>query len=83
VCLTKDPELKVTWHKDGIQLKEFQDLMKRSYITKENTLVINPTDMGDYGEYECEVTNSDGEKQTAKAFLNVQCNVATNINSSQ
>ncbi|KAJ3659401.1 hypothetical protein Zmor_011091 [Zophobas morio] len=72
ICLVKDPDLKVIWYKDGIPLKEFQDLIKRSYITKENTLVINPTDMGDYGEYECEVTNIEGEKQTAKAFLNVQ-----------
>ncbi|KYB28100.1 Protein turtle-like Protein [Tribolium castaneum] len=72
VCLAKDPELKVYWYKDGIPLREYQDLMQRSYVTKENTLVISPTDMGDLGEYECEVRNVDGEKQTAKAFLNVQ-----------
>lgn len=29
--------------------------------------------MSDYGEYQCEVVNSEGEKQLAKAFLNVQC----------
>ncbi|RZC43153.1 turtle, partial [Asbolus verrucosus] len=45
ICLSKDPELKVSWFKDGIPLTEFQDLAKRSYITKENTLIIKPTDM--------------------------------------
>lgn len=74
VCLTKDPDLNVVWYKDNIPLRDFQDLLKRSYVTKENTLIISPTDMGDYGEYECEVKNPEGERQTAKAFLNVQCN---------
>lgn len=73
ICLAKDPDLNVLWYKDNIPLRDFQDLLKRSYVTKENTLIISPTDMGDYGEYECEVKNSEGERQTAKAFLNVQC----------
>lgn len=47
--------------------------MQRSWITKENALVIHPTDIGDYGEYECVASNEEGEIQTARAFLNVQC----------
>lgn len=35
--------------------------------------MISPTDMGDYGEYECEASNTVGDVQRAKAFLNVQC----------
>lgn len=74
VCLTKDPDMKVAWYKDEIPLKEYHDLVQRTWITEEGTLVIRPTDMGDLGEYECEVVNIDGEKQTARAFLDVQCN---------
>ncbi|KAJ8936942.1 hypothetical protein NQ314_012123, partial [Rhamnusium bicolor] len=71
-CLTKDFAIKVTWYKDGIPLSEYHDLVTRSWISKDNTLVIANTDSGDYGEYECEASNDEGEKQTAKAFLNVQ-----------
>ncbi|VEN49372.1 unnamed protein product [Callosobruchus maculatus] len=71
-CMTKDEDIKVRWYKDGIVLSEYHDLTSRSWVTKENTLVIRPTDSGDYGEYECEAYNSQGDKQTAKAFLNVQ-----------
>lgn len=72
-CVTKDYAIKVRWFKDGILLSEYKDLMTRSWVTKDNTLVIRPTDSGDYGEYECEATNVEGERQTARAFLNVQC----------
>lgn len=72
-CFTKDPNIKVEWFKDNIPLSEYHDLMTRSWVTKDNTLVIRPTDSGDYGEYECEASNAEGEKQTARAFLNVQC----------
>ncbi|KAG5877032.1 hypothetical protein JTB14_005254 [Gonioctena quinquepunctata] len=72
VCLTKDFSIRVKWFKDGISLTEYQDLMTRSWVTKDHTLVIHPTDSGDYGEYECEASNVDGERQTARAFLNVQ-----------
>ncbi|CAH1159788.1 unnamed protein product [Phaedon cochleariae] len=71
-CLTKDYEIKVRWFKDGIPLTEYTDLMTRSWVTKENTLTIRPTNSGDIGEYECEASNYEGEKQTARAFLNVQ-----------
>lgn len=44
-------------------------------FVKENdgSLAIYPTKMTDLGEYECVVQNRAGEKQSAKAYLNVQC----------
>lgn len=71
-CLTKDYEIKVKWFKDGIELSEYHDLVTRSWMTKDNSLVIRPTDSGDTGEYECEASNYEGERQTARAYLNVQ-----------
>lgn len=71
-CLTKDFEIRVKWFKDGIALSEYHDLINRSWITKDNSLVIHPADSGDTGEYECEASNIDGERQTARAYLNVQ-----------
>ncbi|KAJ8951743.1 hypothetical protein NQ318_012594 [Aromia moschata] len=71
-CLPKDFSIKIRWFKDGIPLTEYHDLMTRSWVTKENTLVIRPCDSGDYGEYECEASTSEGEQQTAKAFLNAK-----------
>ncbi|KAJ8922838.1 hypothetical protein NQ315_007873 [Exocentrus adspersus] len=71
-CMAKDYDIKVKWYKDSIPLSEYHDLTTRSWITKDNTLVIRPADSGDYGEYECEASNAEGEKQTARAFLNVQ-----------
>ncbi|CAH0560339.1 unnamed protein product [Brassicogethes aeneus] len=71
-CLPKDFSIKIRWLKDKIPLSEYHDLVQRSWVTKENTLVIHPTDLGDYGEYECEASNDMGERQTTRAFLNVQ-----------
>ncbi|KAH1021052.1 hypothetical protein HUJ04_010615 [Dendroctonus ponderosae] len=72
-CVVKDITLiRVRWLKDGIALSAYQDLSRRSLLEKDGTLVIHPTDMGDYGEYECEATNQAGDLQKAKAFLNVQ-----------
>lgn len=76
-CLTKDFATRVKWYKDGIPLGSYQDLMTRSLIANDHTLIIRPTDSGDYGEYECEASNAEGEKQTAKAFLNVQCTLTS------
>lgn len=44
-------------------------------IIKENdgSLAIYPTKMTDLGEYECVVQNRAGDRQSAKAYLNVQC----------
>lgn len=73
VCAPIDVEMKVLWYKSGVPLKEYQELKHRSWVEQDGTLVINPTDMGDLGEYECEVMNDEsGDRQTAKAFLNVQ-----------
>lgn len=47
--------------------------MTRSFVSNDHTLIIRPTDSGDYGEYECEALNAEGERQTARAFLNVHC----------
>ncbi|XP_060531403.1 protein borderless [Cylas formicarius] len=71
-CVTKDYAVKVRWLRDGIPLTAYQDLSQRSTVEKDGTLTIHPTDMGDYGEYECEGSNIEGETQTARAFLNVQ-----------
>uniref|UniRef100_A0A6P7FQ61 Protein borderless n=1 Tax=Diabrotica virgifera virgifera TaxID=50390 RepID=A0A6P7FQ61_DIAVI len=71
-CLTKDFEIRVKWFKDGISLSEYHDLINRSWVTKDNSLMIRPTDSGDTGEYECEASNAEQERQTARAYLNVQ-----------
>ncbi|KAF7270305.1 hypothetical protein GWI33_016706 [Rhynchophorus ferrugineus] len=72
MCVVKDLSFKLRWLKDGIPLNSYQDLTQRSWVEKDGTLVIKPTDMGDYGEYECEVSNTIGDYQKARAFLNVQ-----------
>ncbi|CAH1124627.1 unnamed protein product [Ceutorhynchus assimilis] len=73
VCVVKDITLiQLRWSKDGIPLSAYQDLSRRSWVEKDGSLVIRPTDMGDYGEYECEASNNVGDVQKARAFLNVQ-----------
>lgn len=70
----KHPEnSQASWYKDGVLLQEVQDLVRRFYMGPDGSLSIDPTMMSDLGEYECKVRNSDGELQTAKAFLNIQC----------
>lgn len=48
---------------------------------KENdgSLAIYPTMMTDLGEYECVIQNRAGEKQSAKAYLNVQCQLKPHL----
>lgn len=73
-CITKEKSSTVIWIKDGVPLSELQsNLTSRSFVGTEGSLTISPTAMGDLGEFTCEVTSSNGEKQTASAFLNVQC----------
>ncbi|XP_066245868.1 protein borderless isoform X2 [Euwallacea similis] len=73
VCVVKDPTLiRLRWLKDGIPLSAYKDLSQRCSVEKDGTLVIANTDMGDYGQYECEASNRAGDIQRAKAFLNVQ-----------
>lgn len=71
-CVTKYRETKVVWFKDGIKLLDIPDVLARSWVSDEGSLTIRPAAMGDSGEYQCEATHSDGEKQAAKAYLNVQ-----------
>lgn len=73
-CVVKYPDSSfVTWFKDGIPLMEFNDLFHRCSITSDGSLLINPTNMGDLGEYKCEIKDVNGDTQSAQAYLNVQC----------
>uniref|UniRef100_U5ETE2 Putative neuronal cell adhesion molecule n=1 Tax=Corethrella appendiculata TaxID=1370023 RepID=U5ETE2_9DIPT len=72
-CVVKNPEtMFVTWYKDGTPLEEYHDLAHRSQMGPDGSLMINPTQMSDLGEFECTVRNMLGEEQSANAFLNVQ-----------
>lgn len=72
-CETKDKEAVVSWYKDGVALSELQELTERSWIGPEGTLTIRSANMEDLGHYVCEVTNKKQERQSAGAYLNVQC----------
>lgn len=72
-CAPKWNTSTVVWMKDDIPLAEFKELRERSILTEVGTLIIYPTSMTDMGEYKCEVTNLEGDKQRASAFLNVEC----------
>lgn len=72
-CVPKDNEMVVIWYKDGIPIREYPHMTHRSWTEQDGTLVIKPTDMEDYGEYECEVVHDTGERQAARAFLDIQC----------
>lgn len=71
-CVSKDKDAVVTWYKDGVPLSSIPDLNNRA-STSNGSLIISPTDVTDPGEYSCAVKNSRGDKQTASAYLNVQC----------
>uniref|UniRef100_T1PJJ1 Fibronectin type III n=1 Tax=Musca domestica TaxID=7370 RepID=T1PJJ1_MUSDO len=72
-CVMKYPNSSETsWYKDGVILQEIPDLMRRSRLSPQGSLSIDPTMMSDNGEYECSVRSSEDEIQTAKAYLNIQ-----------
>jgi hypothetical protein len=71
-CVSKDKDAVVTWYKDGVPLSNIPDLNNRASTTN-GSLLISPTDVTDPGEYSCAVKNSRGDRQTASAYLNVQC----------
>jgi hypothetical protein len=71
-CVSKDKDAVVSWYKDGIPLSNVPDLRNRASNIN-GSLTISPTDVTDPGEYTCVVRNSQGDKQTASAYLNVQC----------
>lgn len=73
MCSPKENTSKVTWYKDDIPITEYKSLDQRCLKTEDGTLIIYPTDMMDTGEYKCVLTNADGKKQNASAFLDVQC----------
>ncbi|KAL3267564.1 hypothetical protein HHI36_011683 [Cryptolaemus montrouzieri] len=71
-CLPKDNAMKVIWYKDAVAVKDYQEMTHRTWTEEDGTLVIKPTQMEDNGEYECEVIHESGERQAARAFLDVQ-----------
>lgn len=71
-CVSKDEDAVVTWYKDGVPLSSIPDLRDRASNIN-GSLIISPTDVSDPGEYTCVVRNAQGDKQTASASLNVQC----------
>ena len=73
-CAPKWPDTSnVTWWKDGVMLTDLHDLVHRSIIGPDGSLTIDPTVMSDLGEYECVIHGDDDIKQSARAFLNIQC----------
>ena len=73
-CCTKENTSNVVWKKDGVRLShKNHNFPERYSLDTEGTLTISPTMMDDSGEFTCEATNYKGEKQSASAFLNVQC----------
>lgn len=72
-CVTKKPDMYVMWYKDGVAITDLHDLVRRSFLGPDGSLSIDPTMMSDLGEYVCVVKNSDGEEQSARAYLNIQC----------
>lgn len=73
-CVLKQPDSSyVLWYKDGDLLTDLNDLFHRSAVAADGSLLINPTNMGDLGEYKCEIHDNNGDSQSANAFLNVQC----------
>jgi len=73
-CSVKNPDtMFVTWFKDGELLSTFHDLVGRSIMGADGSLLISPTLMTDLGTYECRVKNILNEEEDAHAYLNVQC----------
>ena len=75
-CVSKDKDAVALWYKDGVPLGNIPDLSNRFFINN-GSLTISPTDVTDPGEYTCEFKNSQGDTQTASAYLNVQCECST------
>lgn len=73
-CVVKHPDTSfVSWYKDSVLLTELNDLFHRSYLAPDGSLTISPTNMGDLGEFKCEIRDHNGDTQDAHAFLDVQC----------
>lgn len=73
-CVTKRPDMSfVMWYKDGVAITDMPDLFHRALMGPDGSLGIDPTLMTDLGEYVCVVKNTAGEEQSARAYLNIQC----------
>lgn len=72
-CVSKIFSANVIWYKDEIPVNEIQNLKDRITMSPEGSLNIVNTEMKDSGYYSCEITNEENEKQSAGAYLNVQC----------
>lgn len=72
-CVSKHPNSFVTWYKDNKVLNVGREFADRFQQSQEGSLNILTAEMKDSGYYSCEVANDVGEKQSAGAYLNVQC----------
>lgn len=72
-CVSKMFSATVTWYKDGKPVYEIEEMKERIQVLPEGSLYIADTDMKDSGYYLCEITNENGDKQSAGSYLNVQC----------
>ncbi|XP_067623798.1 protein turtle isoform X7 [Eurosta solidaginis] len=62
----------VRWFREGSPVREVASLETRVTIRKDGSLIINPVNADDSGQYLCEVTNGIGDPQSASAYLNVE-----------
>ena len=72
-CVSKNPLATTSWFKDNVPVLEVAELKERIQILPEGSLYIVGAEMKDSGYYSCEVSNEEGKKQAAGAYLNVQC----------
>lgn len=72
-CVSKYANSLVTWYKDNKPMNVLHEFAKRFQQSEEGSLSILTTEMKDSGYYSCEIANEEGEKQSAGAYLNVQC----------
>lgn len=72
-CVSKNPSAVVMWYKNNVPISDVVELGRRIEILPGGSLRILNTEMEDSGYYACEVTNEEGKRQAAGAYLNVQC----------
>ncbi|XP_048480681.1 protein borderless [Plutella xylostella] len=71
-CMPKNLETIVQWYKDGTPIGAIPELATRAELVENGSLVIRKAESTDPGEYECHVQDTDGQVQSASAFLDVQ-----------
>ena len=64
-----------TWYRENHAVKSIPWLEARAQLKTNGTLVINPVQADDAGQYTCEATNGIGDPQRASAYLQVQCKI--------